>query len=352
MLGVGCTIKTYNNIKTFYNEIPEVLHNGISNSPFQFREWQELLYQEFLLQKKPGRYISGILFIDGQPILGGHFFDKHTGRRRGLFLLGSGSDTDYNDLIWFCDTVSIELINCFIHHMLDVSNQDKFWISQILKESYLCSWAIEYGAKHIKSNPCVQILINKSYDEYWKQLKKSVRQNIRTAQNRIKKDNKIFKIVTLEDDFISEEIIQKYHYIYENRRIKKNGKLNIKGRIYEINRKRLKAKFDLSMEAMRRIQNILSAYILIDGIMAGYFYGLKDNNGKVCLMHVAVNDEFSKYSPGMILLSKSLESIFKKKSIKCFDLTNGDEKYKFSLGGVLHSTEYYCFTRKEMINDR
>ena len=65
-------------------------------------------------------------------------------------------------------------------------------------------------------------------------------------------------------------------------------------------------------------------------------------------MHVAVDDKFSRYSPGMILLSKTIEMEIGKKSIACFDLTNGDEGYKFSLGAVPHSTEYYCYTRKGM----
>ena len=340
------TVRTYNDIKSFYTAIPSNLYNGIFNSPFQFKEWQELLYQEFLAQKKPGKYIGGILFLDEEPVLGGHFFKKTTGRTKGLFLLGSGGDTDYNDLIWFKNFISTDSINFFINRMLESTSQDKIWISQVLKESHLSDWAVEYGADHIKSNTCAQIWLNNSFDEYWNCLKKSVRQNIRTAQNRIKTDNKSFEIITMEDDNIPEEIIQKFHSIYEKRRIKKNGKLGIKQSIYEFNRKRLKKMFDLSMEAMRHVHNFLSAYILIDGIIAGYFYGVKDNRGKVCLMHVSVDDEFSRYSPGMILLSKTIEMEIDKKSITCFDLTNGDEGYKFSLGAVPHSTEYYCYTRK------
>lgn len=340
------TVRTYNDIKSFYTAIPSDLFDGISNSPFQFKEWQELLYQEFMAQKKPGKYIGGILFLGEEPVLGGHFFKKATGRTKGLFLLGSGGDTDYNDLIWFKDTISTDSINFFINRMLEITDQDRIWISQVLKESHLSNWAVEYGANHIRSNPCAQIWLNDSYEEYWNSLKKSVRQNIRTAQNRIKTDNKTFEIIIMEDSYIPEEIIQKYHSIYENRRIKKNGKLGIKQSFYEFNRKRLKRKYDLSVEAMRHVHNFLSAYITIDGIIAGYFYGVKDKRGKVCLMHVAVDDEFSRYSPGMILLSKTIEMEIEKKSVACFDLTNGDEGYKFSLGAVPHSTEYYCYTRK------
>ncbi len=346
MLNGEYDVKTYRSMDEFYDAIPSKLYDGVNNSPFQFKNWQELLYREFFEQKRPGKYIGAILFVNKEPFVGGHFFNKHSGKMKGLFILGSGGDTDYNDLIWFKKDIETVHIEHLVNYMLDITKQNKFWASQILKESLLCSWATEYGADHIKSNPCAHILINGTFDEYWKSLKKGVRQNIRTAQNRINTDNKTFEIISFEDEVIPEEVIKKYHTIYENRRITKNGQLSIKEKFYEFRRKKLKNKFNLATEAMRNVKNILSSYIIIDGIVAGYFYGIKDNCGRVCLMHVAVCDEFARYSPGMILLSKSLEKIYERREIKNFDLSNGDEGYKLSLGAVLHSTEYYCYTRE------
>ena len=82
-------IRFYCCIDDFYNALDPIFHNGINNSPFQFKNWQELLYKEFVTLKKPGKYIGTILFIDGIPLCGGHFFYKNTGHKKGLFLLGS-----------------------------------------------------------------------------------------------------------------------------------------------------------------------------------------------------------------------------------------------------------------------
>ena len=92
-------VSFYENIADFYHAIPIHLHNGVNNFAYQFKNWQELLYHEFVLQRRPGHYGGAILYMGNAPLLGGHFVVKTTGRTRGLFLLGSGGETDYNDFI-------------------------------------------------------------------------------------------------------------------------------------------------------------------------------------------------------------------------------------------------------------
>ena len=50
---------------------------------------------------------------------------------------------------------------------------------------------------------------------------------------------------------------------------------------------------------------------------------------------MAINDAFRHYSPGMILLDAFIKKGFEL-GIKIIDLTVGDEKYKYDLGGQTH----------------
>jgi hypothetical protein len=179
-------------------------------------------------------------------------------------------------------------------------------------------------------------------------LSKSTRQNIRTAQNRIFTDGKTSEITIYNDLSIPEDVIFKFIDLYEKRRLEKSIKsdqMTWKFRILEYFRKINKSRFNLMVAAMRSIENKYSAQIIIDGEIAGYFFGLKDHTGRVCVMQVVVSKNYSRYSPGMILLSKVLEKLHISGEIICFDLTNGEEPYKLSLGATLHSTEYFIYRR-------
>jgi hypothetical protein len=346
MLKEGLRISFYSTIEEFYSDIQENQKNGMNLSPFQFQNWQELLYLEHIKQHRGGKYLSAILWEKNNPLVGGHFFYKNRGRRKGLFLLGTGTDTDYNDLIFFSNNTTLELIDKLICSTLDKTKQDTFIISQIPQNSMLIKWAEWVNAKHEKSNPCAQIFLKNNYDEYLKSLSKSTRQNLRTASNRLKSDNKKYSISWFNNPLKTEEAIE-LQSLYEKRRVIKNSNKSFQSILKEKVRLYQKGKFNLAKEAMVSIDNIYCGVIRIDGDLAAYFFGLKDELNRICVMQVAVNDDFARYSPGMLLISNTIEKLIQQGEIKCFDLTNGDEKYKFSLGAEPHSTEYYVYNRKE-----
>ena len=53
-------------------------------------------------------------------------------------------------------------------------------------------------------------------------------------------------------------------------------------------------------------------------------------------MAEGTNNVFAKYSPGVLALYAYVLNLIECKEILLLDFTRGDEKYKYSLGGVNH----------------
>ena len=333
-------IKFYDTLYDFYEIVKNKAESISLNSPFQYRVWQELLYKEHLAFKKRNPYVGVVMFRKNELCLAGNFFIKTSGRKKGVFFLGSGGETDYFDLIYLNEVIEENDIQSFLQAIY--RNYREIHIFQIRDSSPLSKWA-NNNVSLIRKNECACISFVGTYEEYFKSLKNSVRQNIRTANNRLVKDEHKKSIKIYDRKNIPEDLIIELSELYEKRRVKKNTKENYRGIkhwILENVRTYRKKKFNIISEAMKMGESWL-AVLKIDIKVAAYCFGLKDNDGKLYIMQVAINDDYRRYSPGMILLTDAFEELLSNRNKLLFDLTNGNESYKFSLGAETHYTYYY-----------
>lgn len=340
-------IEFYTTFEDFYSKILNDAENNILNTPFQYKAWQSKLYAEHKAVKPHIPYFGAILYNNGAPILGGHFFIKRSGRHRGVFLLGSGGETDYYDLIYFCNEVKTEHINELLKGIEQRYPESPFTFMQVPEGSPLAMWAKENGYEPYFTNECAEISFSGTYEDYFSSLSKSVRQNIRTAKNRLAKDNSEASIQIYNGQAISNADIKELLLLYESRRKTKNnfnGLAKVKYRINEYLRKRKKEKYHLIKEALCEMEGSFAAIYKIDQTIGAYCFGLKSKcSEKICIMQVAINDDYGKYSPGMLMLTSVFELLLNKTDSDgiLFDLTNGNEKYKYYLGATSHYTNYY-----------
>lgn len=344
MLKEEYAVKFYQDAQSFYAAAPKhPVAQGIQ-SPFQFENWQSFIYEEYVSKKFPGDYIGAILFKGDAAVMGGNFLSKKTGNVRGLmFLSAFGGQSDYNDFIYFSNCVKKEEISFFVSEVLKRADQSLFRIDRVKQSSPTVAWANGIGLQPEAETVCANINICSDYEEYWSGLSKSTRQNIRTAKNRAAKDGIDYKIVCFDEQRIDKKTAQKLIKIYEARKKTKNARHSPKDILLEVIRKVRNRKYHLIFNAMTRADNVFSAYITFNGEISGYFFGLKDLNGCAVIMQVAFDDKMKKYSPGMILLSDCLETYFKQKTLKNFDLATGDEQYKFNLGAKEHYSNSYIY---------
>ena len=340
------------NFEEFYSHIPDCLENTALNTPFQYKSWQQKLYEEHRALKPKIPYLGAVLFQNGKPVVGGHFFIKRIGRHRGVFFLGTGGETDYFDLIYFCDAVTNTHIQNLLACVSERSAMTHFVLTQVPAESPLVCWAEHSGYKAFFCNECAWISFGSNYEDYLSGLTKSVRQNIRTANNRLARDCLTGSLKIYDETSVSFSEINELLALYENRRVKKDtlkGISEIKHWFNEVLRKIRKEKYNIMVETMKDMTGKFLAVYRINETASAYCYGLKSfDDNKICIMQVAINDDYSRYSPGMLLLSGVFRELLKneEQGKLIFDLTNGNEKYKFSLGADAHYTNYYDFSLK------
>lgn len=80
------------------------------------------------------------------------------------------------------------------------------------------------------------------------------------------------------------------------------------------------------------------------GHLRAFFNYAYDLDGKrIRVMAAGTDLDFARYSPGMLLMYNFIIDSIRNGVLKEIDLTRGDEKYKFSLGGQLKHNHTILF---------
>lgn len=179
----------------------------------------------------------------------------------------------------------------------------------------------------------VAIMFDEDFDEYFKGLSKSVRQNIRTAYNRLKTDGQSLSMKYFSSDNIKlygggmpiDELIRLY--------IKRHSER------YGVATGRLKQWFLTHQSFATRYYieapNAFTSVLYINSEIVGFLSGL--HNDRILIVpRLSIDSDYRRYSPGLILVCETIKYLQQNAAIRCLDLSLGDEQYKYQLGGLPH----------------
>ncbi len=322
----------------------ELLQEGNDMTVFQSYDWNRLLFLE-LQNKMFGKFINKVVVyqvFDESEItmilpLYIHTISnkiKWIGKKRGLYLLGNGSYSDYLNAIYmvFDQNVFSALLEQ-IHRdypklslfMTDV--RDDTNISMFLKRIY--------GV----DNKIISVAIKKpeSIETYNNSLSKSTKQNLRTALNRMKKGNISYRyeIFGKTQDIILLNSLKKIHIDRMEVKMKNNVDILhlISSKIRFYLKKQQELHNNIVFESMQVLDNSFLLVVYLNDNIAGYLYGLKDRN-KVRIVQNCFDQEYAFYSPLFRAAYDYIVTAFECNSLDELDFTRGDEPYKYKLGGV------------------
>ena len=208
-------------------------------------------------------------------------------------------------------------------------------ISQFSKTyNFLIKKGYEYSDKEV----CVKIDFS-DYDKWFSSLSKSCRQNIRTAYNRINREQIKYKVLT----YINETPLKKYyndHISLFAKRILEHSKLT---KVLYIPMKIFKKREALS-KALLDYDKKIFAGIYFENKLVGTLNGVIANDGRAIITRLSINVKYGVYCPGGLLINETIKAICaqNQESITSLDLSRGDEKYKYTYGGCEHYN--YSFT--------
>lgn len=186
----------------------------------------------------------------------------------------------------------------------------------------------------------VRIRFENGYDSWYLSLKKSVRQNLRTAYNRCATDGFEVRFELFKGGSISSGMMKELVTIYNNRHELHYGvKTSKLKRMYM-------EKYDFSTVSLFHNPYAIHAVIYIDGKIAGFFSGYYDTRTRsIIIPRLSIDPEYNRYSPGYLLINEAIRWFENDEDVVCLDLSTGNEKYKIDLGGEIYKKGRYIIAK-------
>ncbi|MEN6460264.1 MAG: GNAT family N-acetyltransferase [Syntrophomonas sp.] len=250
-------------------------------------------------------------------------------RRNDYYLAGDLCATGYLDCI-YSDQITdrqMEEIEKLLKEKAGAGT--KFHLNKLNQSSLL----MQHYASRVSPEraTCVSISLPDSYDDYFASLSKSVRQNVRTAKNRMQREGKEWNVETTVGVPVSWSLSKQLLEVYNKRLEKRDGK-----KVGAITRYVREHFNPITLAASHMKDNIVSI-LYIDGRIAAFMMGLIDNRERTALIpRLAIDSDYSVYCPGFLLVCEASRFLIAHTQVRNLDLSRGDEQYKYSLGGTEH----------------
>lgn len=230
----------------------------------------------------------------------------------------------------------------YLKFLFDASCCDEYLFSRIRDSSHFCRILDEGIAGYdisATSRDNVQIDFSQGYAAWFQELGKSVRQNLRTAYNRLEKDGKSFRVEVSNGQKLSHSFMNKLLDIYIKRHDERyNVKTSVLKSIYL-------RYFDFSTRALLKNPKSFHVCVYISGKIAGFCSGYIDRDAFV-IPRLSIDNDFSRYSPGYLLVSEAIKWLDANNTgVHVIDLSEGAERYKLDLGGTAYKKIDYTVKR-------
>ncbi len=313
-------VRKTNSFSKIRQEWKELYENNTELSYYQSVQimdvlWHNLLPYRLVLRISPRFYVftenEKIVMI--LPLFKKWFSNIHTGYgfKAGLGYIDAAYPKDIDD-----ETIT----ECL--KILGEEDDIRLNIEHVQSKTALGRWLIRNGGAYAEEGYTV-IDLPEDYETYYCSLSKHMKQNLRTAYNRLKTDEGEYEFACIPYAEMHglENELQK---LYLERQVNKYGK----GRLYKFFVKYI----DLGTKIQRVKDVDERAFILrINGRLAAYYDGIFSDRG-ITVPRLAIADGFNRYSPGVMLLNESIKYLIENGE-KSVDLTHGTENYKLSMGG-------------------
>lgn len=246
--------------------------------------------------------------------------------KRGTYvLLGQKAGLGYLDAV-YADGMDARTFDLCFSALADRFGVRHIHFEHVREETTLAAWLLQNGGSYSET-ACTAIPLPAEYALYVNSLGKHIKQNIRTAYNRLATDEGSYTFEHKSYRELSPACARELQSLYLKRQRARYGK----GLLYRLFVKYVDVGTKIQTAPTVRVQ----AFILrINGRVAAYFDAICHEGG-VIVPRLAINDGFARYSPGVMLLNESIRALIDA-GVGQIDLTHGSEPYKIAMGGIQH----------------
>lgn len=336
----------------------ERLEQGADMTAFQSYDWYQNLQAIHQAERTKNlfrelRYMT--VFCKDRPILiapleihkSGVGY-KQYGAPRGVYFIGRLGYTDYLNFVY--DEFNPDAAEALIAYVSKAYSQRKFYFDRMLESTasyqYLCS---KYRGE---SNPiqCAALVLPATFEEYRSLLSKSTKQNIRTANNRAKKNDLLLthELIHDEDPAVKEAIIALNAQRHDKKNKASRSQMSTAGRIYCFFAEIYRKLFSVPLDVVRVSKNTF-CFLVKDGEkIVSFFWGIRnDYLHEYYVILAGVDKEYEWYSPNISHLYLFVEEYYQqaRQDIRIIDFTRGGEGYKKTIGCTVRRTNSLRFSK-------
>lgn len=331
-------IKYYKNFQEI-EKVWDTIYSSSSLPYFCSPKWHQVVWsllQHTQLTKKINqlRYFTVTSSSDGEVQLAGFFYITNLFGNNKLRFGHLMNYSDYYDFIYH-DDFNTDLVPHIIKKISKNFQAEEIQFNHLNPWSKLLEPLQNQNDYQISKLECVAVHLQGDYETYLQTLSKSVRQNLRTARNRVTKKELNFDYRVLGKNDVAEIDFQMLKNLYSQRNQHKNEQSTYwKTRILNFLDHGFSEEKDMFDIPKIKETDFSLGLLYLNTDLVAYFFGFREGD-RIEINRVVINDEFRFYSPGLLLLNEYIKTEIPK-GLKTFDLTLGDEKYKYDLGGETH----------------
>lgn len=274
-------------------------------------------------------------------------------KSNGTFeIMGNKNGCEYCDLIY---AEGAELRR-YVGKLLEYLNSSISFV-RVKEESLLYKTFVdESNMKPIGDDKCTNIFLPNSYEEYYKGLSSSMRQNLRTAFNRLKREGHDVRVrvITPEGKCVSwgydeMEAVQQdsvtYHVaqetettatedfdqmlaLYYQRHAERYGENTSKMKMWYVKH------LNFVTKSLQKLHSAMNVMLYIDNELAAFMGGFSNQgDGGYVVPRLSIQGTYGFYSPGMLLVNETARYLIDRTDKRNLDLSLGTESYKVKMGG-------------------
>lgn len=168
------------------------------------------------------------------------------------------------------------------------------------------------------------------------------------CKKKLEKSFKSVEFAFLKKPKLEEEFVNKLIKVYINRRL-------VKFKIVGFTEQYI----HFIKQYIKESEDICLAVCYIDGNIAAYNLGAVSKDNTICVLILTIDSNYMKNCVGNILLFKTINYLIdennkienNKALYTYYDLTRGEELYKYRFGGIKHTNYHFIITvNKKLLN--
>ncbi|MBI5142502.1 MAG: GNAT family N-acetyltransferase [Nitrospirae bacterium] len=289
-----------------------------------------------------GRFIVYLLYKNDELVLIAPMQKSRNGPVYDLTFMGHDTHADYLDFIYEeINKSDLEYFLKYLQKQHRCSTVKLSFINEASRTVEVLS-RLSLQVAH-ETERCASIRLPLTREMYLDCLGSSTKREIRAGNNKLRRNFDVQYYTSVFGEKLDDKLVEKLLGLYADRVSEKAGSF------------RFDSNYMLFLKNyICQHENAFAHVLYLDANVAAFNIGFYDRQGMATVLLVSMDSRYRAFNAGNMLLYHAVSSLIEMKhdgvyDAACYDLTRGDELYKFKYGGRLHYNHTYVYSYSKLL---